>query len=429
LTRRTRMRVSGSNWAGNLTYSAPRLHHPRTVEQVRALVRRGGKLKVLGSRHSFTDVADCSEDLVSLDHLDSVLEVDRERHTATVSAGTRYGPLCRELHCRGFALRNLASLPHIAVAGACATATHGSGDGNGNLATAASAMELVTADGDLVALSRAEHGEHFPGAVVGLGGLGVVTTLTLDLVPAFDVQQEVYENLPLAQLEAHFDEVVSSAYSVSLFTDWRDERVNQVWLKRRAGEGAPLPPVPERFGATPAPADRHPIAGRSAEACTKQMGVPGPWYERLPHFRMEFTPSSGEELQTEYLVPRRHAVPALRAIHDVRERVAPLLQISEVRTIAADDLWMSPCYGQACVGIHFTWEKDWEGVRGLLPLIEERLVPFEARPHWGKLHTMPAARVRSLYARLPDFRRLLDFYDPRGKFRNAFLDRYVFEGA
>jgi xylitol oxidase len=352
--------------------------------------------------------------------------IDRAHRTVIVSGGDRYGQLCTELHRAGYALPNLASLPHISVAGACATATHGSGDHNGNLATSVAALEVVTADGSLVHISRERDEEEFPGAVVGLGGLGVVTKLTLDLVPAFDVRQDVYENLPLAQLEAHFEEIVSRAYSVSLFTDWRDERVNQVWVKGRVTGGAAFAAEASLFGATPAPTHRHPIHSLSAQACTPQMGQPGPWYARLPHFRMNFTPSSGEELQSEYLVPRPQAVAALRAIDGLRAQVAPLLQISEVRTIAADDLWMSPCYRQACVGIHFTWKKDWAAVRHLLPRLEEALAPFQARPHWGKLFTMPAARLQALYTKLPDFQRLLRTYDPRGKFGNAFLDRYIF---
>lgn len=418
------------NWAGNYSYGAARLHYPDSMEQVQELVSRSRKVKALGSRHSFNDIADSPEDLVSLERFNRVLEIDRQRRTVTVEAGVKYGQLCGLLHREGYALHNLASLPHISVAGACATATHGSGDGHGNLATVVSAMELVTADGSRVVLSRDRDAERFSGAVVGLGGLGVVTALTLDIVPAFDVRQIVYEKLPLAQLEAHFEEIVSSAYSVSLFTDWRDERVNQVWLKQRVAgtgvTGAAFEMEPELFGATAAPARRHPIPGLSAAACTEQMGIPGPWHERLPHFRMEFTPSSGEELQSEYLVPRHNALAALLAINDLRDRVAPLLQASEVRTIAEDDLWMSPCYRQPCVGIHFTWVKDWEAVRELLPLVEERLAPLGARPHWGKLFTMPAEQVRSLYPKLPDFQQLLRLYDPVGKFRNAYLDRYVF---
>jgi xylitol oxidase len=254
-----------------------------------------------------------------------------------------------------------------------------------------------------------------------------VTSLTLDVVPTFDVRQFVRENLPLRQLEDHFEEIFSSAYSVSLFTDWRGERVNQVWLKRivRDEDDSMFEARADLFGATPAPVRRHPIPGLTAEACSEQMGIPGPWHERLPHFRMDHTPSSGEELQSEYLVPRHHAVAAIRAIHAIRGRVAPLLQISEVRSVAEDELWMSPCYRQACVGIHFTWKKDWEKVSKILPLIESQLAPFDARPHWGKLFAMQPARVQALYPKLEDFRQLLLEYDPEGKFRNAFLDTYI----
>ncbi|HEX8598864.1 MAG TPA: D-arabinono-1,4-lactone oxidase [Chloroflexia bacterium] len=423
------MTTSLNNWAGNYTYTAPRLHYPETLEQVQELVSRSSKLKVLGSRHSFNSIADTPGDLVSLDRLGAsgpLLTLDRERHTVTISAAARYGQINRQLHREGYALRNLASLPHISVAGACATATHGSGDHNGTLATAVRAMEVVTADGSMLVLSRDLSGDKFAGAVVALGGLGVVTKLTLDVVPAFDMRQDVYEHLPLSQLVDHFEQIVSGADSVSLFTRWQDDLVDQVWLKRRVTDEDEFAPASELFGATLAPTHLHPIPSLSAESCTEQMGVRGPWFERLPHFRMDFTPSSGEELQSEYLVPRQHVIAAINTLFGLSARLAPLLQVTEVRTIAADDLWMSPCYQQACVGIHFTWKKDWDAVRQLLPVIEEQLAPLEARPHWGKLFTMPPQRVRLLYPKLPDFQRLLRSYDPQGKFRNAFLDRYIF---
>ncbi|MEO8285204.1 MAG: FAD-binding protein [Chloroflexota bacterium] len=416
----------GSNWAGNYTYRAAGMHYPETIEQLQELVRNGIKIKALGSRHSFNDIADSPGDLISLERLPYEVVLDRERRTVTVSAGVKYGQICRQLAEEGFALHNMASLPHISVAGACATATHGSGVHNGNLATAVSAMELVTADGEKVLLSRDQHGEQFAGAVVGLGGLGVITKVTLDVVPAFDMRQNVYQNLPLAQLEKHFDEIVSSAYSVSLFTDWQNRRVNQIWVKQRIGDSTNTAVDLEALGATAATTHLHPLPYLSAEACTPQMGIVGQWYERLPHFRMGFTPSSGEELQTEYLVPRQHAMQAILILYSMSDIVGPELQVTEVRTIAADDLWMSPCYRQDCIGIHFTWKKNWPAVRQLLPLIEERLAPFEARPHWGKLFMMPAPQVQSLFARLPDFQQLLRSYDPQGKFRNEYLNTYIF---
>jgi alditol oxidase len=415
-----------SNWAGNYTYRAARIHQPETVEQIQELVRRSPTLKALGTRHSFNDIADSPGDLISLERFDKIVALDRERRTVTVESGVRYGQLARWLHEEGYALHNLASLPHISVAGACATATHGSGDRHGNLATAVSAMEFVNGTGDIVVLSRNQDREQLEGAVVGLGGLGLVTRLTLDVSPTFQMQQDLYENLPFAALEEHYDELTSNIYSVSLFTDWRTSTINQVWLKRLVPDDLTVKAEPELFGAKLATKNLHPIASISAENCTEQMGVGGPWFERLPHFRMDFTPSSGEELQSEYFVPRQQTFAALRAIDQIRESIAPLLLISEVRTIAADNLWMSPCYKRDSVAIHFTWKQDWEGVRNVLPGIEAALAPFHARPHWAKLFTMSHEQLHLLYEKLPDFQRLLQQYDPQGKFRNEFLDRFIF---
>lgn len=407
-------------------YRAAQIHQPETLQQIQELVARSNKIRALGTRHSFNDIADSPGDLISIEHFDKIVSLDRERLSVTVEAGIRYGALARWLHREGFALHNLASLPHISVAGAVSTATHGSGDRHGNLATAVSALEVVTGCGEVVVLSPEADRDQLEGAVVGLGGLGIITKLSLDISPTFEMRQDVYENLPLAVLENHFDEVTSSGYSVSLFSDWREPRFNQVWLKRHVAQGSTLDVEPQLFGANLATTHLHPISTLSAENCTEQMGVCGPWFERLPHFRMDFTPSSGEELQSEYLLPRQQAFAALRVVDDLRDRIAPLLQISEVRTIAADNLWMSPCYKQACVAIHFTWKKDWQGVSTVLPVLEEQLAPFEARPHWAKLFMMEPAHLQSLYRKLPEFRQLLQRHDPEGKFRNAFLDRYVF---
>ncbi|MER5421794.1 FAD-binding protein [Streptosporangium roseum] len=418
-----------TNWAGNVTYGAARLHRPDSVERLREVVAGSGSLRALGTRHSFNHIADCpGGDLISLENLPASMELDTVHRTVTVGAGIRYGELARWLHGRGYALHNLGSLPHISVAGACATATHGSGDSNGNLATAVAGIELVTADGEITVLTRERDGDRFRGAVVALGALGIVTRITLDVVPAFDVRQDVYENLPWGRLEDHFEDVFSAAYSVSLFTDWRSSQINQVWLKRRTDGPDPWEAEPEWLGATLATTDLHPLPGLPAVNCTRQTGVPGPWHERLPHFRLDFMPSSGEELQSEYLLPRQHAIGALRALDRMRDSVASVLQVSEIRTVAADDLWMSPCHRQKTVAIHFTWTKDWPAVRRVLGMVEEGLEPFGARPHWGKLSVMRPERLGSLYERLPDFRRLLGAHDPEGKFRNAFVNDLVFAG-
>jgi xylitol oxidase len=413
------------NWARNFEYGAARLHTPDTVDEVQAIVQQSASVKALGTRHSFSDIADTSGDLVSTERLNRVIGIDSNRRTVTVEAGIRYGELSRDLHAAGFALHNLASLPHISVAGACATSTHGSGVTNGSLSTSVSALKFVAANGSIVSLSREQDGDRFEGAVVGLGAFGVVTELTLDIERAFTVEQVVYDNLPFASLEQNFDEIMSCGYSVSLFTHWKSSVVDQVWVKRRVGETLELRD-PTSFGAVAADGKRSPLPDGAVENCTEQMGEPGPWYDRLPHFRFGFTPSSGEELQTEYFVAREHAWAALSLINEIRSEVAPLLQTTEIRTIAADSFWMSPSCGRDSVAIHFTWKKDWDGVRRLLPKIEGLLAPFDARPHWGKLSTIEPAVLQARYPALPQFLALAEEYDPAGKFRNAFLDTNVF---
>ncbi len=389
-----------SNWAGNLEYSTDRLYSANSLEEVRKYVKKQHKLKVLGTRHCFNNIADSTDNFLSLKPLDEVVVLDPEAHTVTVHAGMTYGQLCPLLHSKGFALHNLASLPHISIAGAISTATHGSGEKNGNLSTAVSALEIVTAAG--------------------------ITEVTLDIQPSFLMRQYVYENMPLAEMKDHFDTIQSSAYSVSLFTDWQNERISEIWLKSRVEDGHAFDATPEFFGAKRATKNLHPIAELSAENCTEQMGVPGPWYERLPHFRMGFTPSAGKELQTEYFVPRQHAVEAILAVERLRNQISPHLMISEIRAIAADNLWLSPCYEQPCVTIHFTWKQDWPAVKMLMPLIEKELAPLKARPHWGKLFTIPPAELHSIYKKLPDFIQLSKKYDPHGKFRNEFLGTNIF---
>ncbi len=414
------------NWAGNVAYGAARYHRPETLAQLQDVVASSRKLRVLGSRHSFNTLADSAEDLVALDRLDQSVTVDAARNTATVSAGITYGQLGALLHAHGLAIHNMASLPHISVAGAIATATHGSGDTNGNLATAVSALQLVKANGELVTLTREKDGDLFCGSVVGLGAVGVVTKVTLDVQPAFAMQQEVYESLPDDALFANFDQITSAAYSVSLFTDWQSGNVSEVWLKRRLPGDVAQPTLSSFFGATPAQVERHPVVRLDATPCTPQLGNIGSWNDRLPHFRIDHVPASGDEIQTEYFVPRHHAVGAMGALAGFGKLAGELMWISEVRTIAADDLWMSPCYKQAGVGLHFSWRRNWPAVQALLPELERALAPFEARPHWGKLFTLLPAQVQSRYARLADFRDLLHSFDPSGKFRNAFIDTYIF---
>lgn len=412
-----------TNWAGNVVFSAREVHRPATVAALQRLLASSRRIRALGSGHSFSRVADTDGHLVSVAGLPATVELDSQARQARVSAGMRYGEMARHLHARGFAVHNLGSLPHIGVAGACATGTHGSGDRNGILATAVSAVEMVTASGDLLTVRRGD--DDFDGSVVALGCLGVVTALTMDVQPAFKVRQDVYDNLSFERLVTDFGSVVSAGYSVSMFLSWDGPGVDMVWVKRRMDDpqDGELPPPWE--GARPAGGERHPVPGMPVENCTPQLGVAGPWHERLPHFRLEFTPSSGRELQSEYLVGRQDAVAAIQALRPLGERIAAVVQVSEIRTMAADNLWLSPAYRRDTVGLHFTWVDDYPAVRPVLADVEAALAPFGARPHWGKVFTTAPEVVTGSFPRAAEFMELRERMDPSGTFDNAFTQRYL----
>jgi alditol oxidase len=407
------------NWAGTYTYQAQKLHRPRTIEQVQQIVARAASVHVLGSRHSFNDIADSSE-LISLEGLPADVHVEHEAHTVSLCGGMTYGNLAQALNDKGVALHNLASLPHISVAGAVATATHGSGVTCGNLATAVAGLEMVTSSGEIIKVSRGEL--DFDGLVVGLGALGVITRITLDVQPAYEIKQQVFEGLGWEVLYDHFDEITSCGYSVSIFTRWGQTN-DQVWVKSRMDK--PDQVEGDLFGAVAATVDRHPIIGLNPTPCTPQLGRAGLWSNRLSHFRMGYTPSSGQEIQSEYLVPRRHALVAIEAMRALADKIQPLLQVSEIRRVAADRLWMSMNYEEDCVGIHFTWKREPDAVQAMIIQIENALAPFGARPHWGKVFHADAAAIAPLYPRHSDFVRLVERLDPRGAFRNTWLKAHV----
>ena len=408
------------NWAGNLEYSSAEVRRPESVARLAEAVAGSRRIKALGSRHSFNRVGDTDGTHLLLDALPQEIDLDSTRQTVRVSGGISYGTLCRALEESGFAIHNLASLPHISVAGAIQTGTHGSGVNNPSLADAVERVDLVRASGEQVSLSR-EDEDEFLGSVVGLGALGIVTGLELSVRPSFRMRQRVLENLPWDRVLADFNTLASSAYSVSLFTDYAGDSINQVWLKALDSE----PALTELFGATAAGHARHPLPGMSGENCTAQLDEPGPWLDRLPHFRHEFTPSNGEELQSEFILPLEHAPAALQAVRSLAARMAPLLFVSEIRTGAADEFWLSPFYRQQSVALHFTWKPLQAEVEAVLPELEELLRPFGARPHWGKLFTPSGHDWEALYPRFADFRLLAARHDPAGKFRNALLDRLL----
>jgi alditol oxidase len=418
-----------TNWAGNVTFRAHRRGSPRSIAELQEIVAGSEQLRVLGTGHSFNQLADTPGDLVSVAALPPRFDLDPTGSTVTVSAGTTYGGLAQRLHAAGFALESLGSLPHISVGGAIATGTHGSGNTVTGLAAAVTALQRVNSNGELIE-SRAEADKDFPGSVVALGALGVVTAVTLRVVPAFEVRQWVYDDLPAAAVWQHAEEIFARAFSVSLFTEWRGDSFRQVWLKQRVlADTDPDQPSRRWLGATLAQGQRHPIAGMPVENCTEQLGSPGPWHARLPHFRSQFTPSSGNELQSEYLLPREHTANALAALNGIRDRIASLVQICEIRTVARDHLWLSPAYGRDTVGVHFTWVPDVVAVTQALPVIEDTLAPYDPRPHWAKLFTLSTETLASRYERYDDFLALMFRADPVGKFRNELLNSWFPAGA
>jgi alditol oxidase len=410
------------NWSGNYRYRATAVHHPTSRDELRRLVAGARHLHAVGSRHSFTAIADATE-LVALDRMDDQISLDREASTVTVPAATTYAELAGALNRNGRALANMASLPHISVAGAIATGTHGAGERLGNLASAVTGLELVASTGDVITVRADE--ARFAGMVVALGALGVVTRVELATEPFYMASQRVYENMEWEALFAHFDELQASGDSVSVFHRF-GERTEQVWVKRREPTKADAPT--KLFGAPAATAPLHPVLGGDPINCTPQLGEIGPWSERLPHFRSGFMPSAGEEIQSEAFVPRTDALAAIQAVRELGAEIRPLLLVSELRVIAGDSLWLSPHHGRDTLALHFTWRRDQPAVEQLVARIEAALRPFGVRSHWGKVTSLRAADVPDQYEHLSDFLRLRDELDPRGAFINDWLRDHVLGG-
>lgn len=409
------------NWAESITYLSPQVAFPTDLDSLRQLVATHERVKALGSRHSFNDSADTSGIQVSLDRMPRTVDVDTAARSVTSSAGSSHAELSAALHARGLAMPNFASLPHISVAGAIQTGTHGSGARNPALSAAVTAIDLVDATGNLRRVGA--HDEDFPALVVGLGAFGVVHSVTQDVVTAFEVEQRVFEGVAWEPLLAELESVMASAYSVSLFTRFDAERVDQVWVKRRTNEPAGYDLT--SLGGTESRVALHPLPDTPAANVTEQLGRPGPSHDRLPHFRSDFQPGRGDEIQSEYLVDVEVGVEAIRAVRELGSLVTPLLHIAEIRRVAADTAWMSPSGGRDSLAIHFTWRRMSREVHEVIPVVEAALLPLGARPHWGKAFACGHAELRKAYPRLDDFAALVSAYDPQGKFENAFLRRVL----
>ena len=404
-----------TNWAGNVRFQATRVHRPRSLDELRRLVADSRLVRPVGSTHSFSRVADTVGELVSLRDMPRHAVTDPATATVTVSGGMTYAEVVAHLHGAGWALANMASLPHISVAGSIATGTHGSGRGQRSLAAAVAGLRMVGADGELVEVSRQLDGDRLRGSVVALGALGVVTEVTLDVEPAYRMTQRVHVDVPLAELPDGLEAMFGAAYSVSLFTDWLAPRAH-VYLKDRVDDPAPAWPL-GRIADEPV----HPVPGMPTEFCTGQLDVPGWWHERLPHFRAEFVPGAGQELQSEYFVGFDRAAEAMSALIALGEVIAPAVHIAEVRCVRGDELWLSPAYGRDTVTFHFTWYDDLAAITPAMAAVEAALAPLDARPHWGKLTGLSPADIIGRYPRAADFRALRDRTDPDGRFTNPMV--------
>ena len=409
------------NWSGTYHFTAREMIAARTIGEVQRAVagRPGGRVRAIGTRHSFNDLADNGATLVSVTGIAPEPVIDEAAHTVTVGAGVTYGALAAWLQDQGWALGNLGSLPHISVAGATATGTHGSGSRNRILSAALAGLQYVAADGELRHADRSA--QDFGGMAVGLGAFGIVVRVTLDIEPTYLVRQDAYTGLPWDRVLADVGGVLGAAYSVSLFTDWSGESLHAAWVKRRIDTAGADESPEEFFGAR---RDPGPVRFIDAPADNLTvLGVAGPWSQRLPHFRLDSTPSNGDEIQSEYFVDRRHGAAALEAVRRRSGGITPLLMVSEIRSTAPDQLWLSGSYGRETMAIHFTWRNQPDEVDAVLRGVEAALEPFAARPHWGKVSHVNAGQVAERYPRLGDARALFERLDPDGRFSNYRLER------
>ncbi|MFM1967840.1 MAG: hypothetical protein RL590_697 [Actinomycetota bacterium] len=406
------------NWSKNVDFNDRGYLQPESLAELQELVRSNAKLRVRGTAHCFNEIANTSSYAVNLSKMPQTIEISPELNSVTVAAGLKYGELAPVLHEQGWALNNLASLPHISIAGSISTGTHGSGIKNQNLANQVLSFDLVTAEGELRHINCTN--PAFNALVVGLGLGGIVYQYELKIEPTFKIRQVIYPEIPLDVLQRSFDQIMGTAYSVSYFTDWGNDQIGNLWCKFRDDEV-----IPERIGGM-AKADKkyHPIPSVDPVACTDQLGEPGFWHERLSHFKLDFTPSVGEEIQTEFFVDRNDAAAAIEAVSKLGAEISPLLWITELRTITADDLWLSGAYQRDTLAIHFTWKKD-DAIYSVIEKVEAALRPFNYRPHWGKVFTADAQYLKSVYPKMSEFKALVEALDPTKKFENSFTRKVL----
>jgi xylitol oxidase len=401
------------NWSKNVDFNDRAYLQTESLAELQELIRTHQKIRARGTAHCFNEIANTSSYAINLSQMPKTITVDPEKKSVFVAAGLTYGELAPVLHAQGWALSNMASLPHISIAGSISTGTHGSGIKNQNLANQVLSLDLVTAEGELRRIDRTN--PAFNALVVGLGLGGIVYQYELKIERTYEIRQVIYPEIPLDVLQRNFDQIMGTAYSVSYFTDWSSAQVGNLWCKFRDNEV-----IPESVGGS-IKADKkyHPIPSVDPVACTEQLGVAGDWHDRLSHFKLEFTPSVGEEIQSEFFIDRKDALAAIEAVVQLGAEITPLLWITELRTIAADNLWLSGAFERDTLAIHFTWKKT-DAIYPVIEKVEAALRPFNYRPHWGKVFTADAEYLKSVYPKLGEFKALVEALDPTHKFENSF---------
>ncbi len=409
------------NWAGNLSFSSKEFIEIDSVKKLQTIVSNARGIKVLASGHSFSDIADTKDTLISIKNLSFEIGIDSNKREALVPAGMQYSDVSRYLEKHGWAVSNMASLGEVTIAGAILTGTHGSGSSNGILSTAVIGFEMVLESGSILTTDR-ENSSDFPGFIVSLGALGVFTKYKLKIVPSFSIRQVVYENINIESIANNFDLVFDRAYSVSFFSNWAQNSTGQIWMKF-LDDSKPFNISSDWIDGNLAKVKQHPVKINDASPCTDQLATSGKWLDRLPHFKLNSSPVSGDEVQTEYLVDRRYVKQYISELAEIGDEIASKVYTTEIRTIKADDLWLSGAYERETVGFHFTWRKS-DSLVNFLPKIESILGKHDGRPHWGKLFDVPKDKLPSRYPKFSDFEVLLQKYDPNKKFRNNFINKY-----
>uniref|UniRef100_A0A915D0Y3 FAD-binding PCMH-type domain-containing protein n=1 Tax=Ditylenchus dipsaci TaxID=166011 RepID=A0A915D0Y3_9BILA len=418
------------NWGGNFNFSTQDIKYPTTTAGVQQLVKEcKGKIRPVGTRHSFSEIANTNDTLICLVHMNLILSVDPSVPSVTVQAGITYTDLIPFLQSIGLAIPMMASLGEISIAGAINTAVHGSGAGIGNLATQVLGLQMVLADGSVVQYSKGQNDTELAAATVGLGALGIVTQVTLQAQPTYNLAINVFENMDMSVLDTQLYNITHSGYAINMWSTFGTPGVlDQVWITTKVDSNGvnAYGNVSQLYGAPAATAQSSPIAALPPTYVVPQMGIVGPYYERLTDYDLGLSGQEGQQTQSEYYVDFDDFVPALKALQTLSAEINAVVYVALFRITEKDELWMSPQYKKTTMAIHFSWQPKLDQVMALLPKIEAALAPFNPIPHWGKLYTLKPEQYLPLLPKYPEWREQVELHDPTHKFRNKWLEENIF---